>query len=320
MKIYQIALIAPFAFGLTFGLSYDLSYAAAPAKNTKSTGSAASPKKNGAPKGTTTPANRIGDNPTDPAKLSGNNWVGILPDNSKTPGMINPCIHAEQICPAPGCIPGKTCPTTKNRRNGTTQKDHNQVLQLYIAETRYGVEYSNVLTQNVKPNEGHQEIDHLISLEVGGADDVENIWPEPFQDQSGGAGDKDQIEHHSKPEMCAMLYDTNGKTSPAMSAKANEYLALMQRLIAAGFTMKGSTITGPKVSWYSLYFSEVFPKTILNPNNKDGSRVVKPGETITYWDYMQAHKQDILNLPEPSILPPDPQDPSTKNCKPPQIK
>lgn len=47
------------------------------------------------------------------------------------------------------------------------------------------------------------EIDHLVSRELGGADDVRNLWPEPY----GGpwnAHDKDRIENRLHVEVCTL--------------------------------------------------------------------------------------------------------------------
>lgn len=46
------------------------------------------------------------------------------------------------------------------------------------------------------------EIDHLVSRELGGADDLANLWPQPF---SGpwNARDKDRLENRLHKEICA---------------------------------------------------------------------------------------------------------------------
>ena len=44
------------------------------------------------------------------------------------------------------------------------------------------------------------EIDHLISLELGGANDEKNLWPQPYQGEAMNAHVKDQLEnwlHHA---------------------------------------------------------------------------------------------------------------------------
>lgn len=47
-----------------------------------------------------------------------------------------------------------------------------------------------------------QEIDHLISLELGGADDVRNLWPEKYAPVPG-AHQKDLVENYLHKQVCA---------------------------------------------------------------------------------------------------------------------
>ena len=46
------------------------------------------------------------------------------------------------------------------------------------------------------------EIDHLISRELGGADDVKNLWPESYVG-AWNAHMKDRIENRLHKEVCA---------------------------------------------------------------------------------------------------------------------
>lgn len=46
------------------------------------------------------------------------------------------------------------------------------------------------------------EIDHLISLELGGADDVKNLWPQPYYNRPA-AHEKDAVENYLHREVCA---------------------------------------------------------------------------------------------------------------------
>jgi hypothetical protein len=55
-------------------------------------------------------------------------------------------------------------------------------------------------------NRGHgrrYEVDHLIPLELGGADVRENLWPESFDTQPWNASVKDQLENYLHAEVCA---------------------------------------------------------------------------------------------------------------------
>jgi hypothetical protein len=45
-------------------------------------------------------------------------------------------------------------------------------------------------------------VDHLISRELGGADAVENLWPQPYT-QHPGAHEKDWLENRLHDEVCA---------------------------------------------------------------------------------------------------------------------
>ena len=49
----------------------------------------------------------------------------------------------------------------------------------------------------------HCEIDHLISRELGGADDEANLWPEPYGTEPWNAARKDRVENRLHKELCA---------------------------------------------------------------------------------------------------------------------
>jgi hypothetical protein len=46
------------------------------------------------------------------------------------------------------------------------------------------------------------EVDHLISLELGGSNDIRNLWPEPYAG-AGGAHAKDAIENELHARVCS---------------------------------------------------------------------------------------------------------------------
>ena len=46
------------------------------------------------------------------------------------------------------------------------------------------------------------EIDHLIGRELGGADDVKNLWPESYGGAPWNAHFKDKLENRLHIEMC----------------------------------------------------------------------------------------------------------------------
>lgn len=110
-------------------------------------------------------------------KTSGCVVNGALPDTACTPGAIFPTATKEQIC-----VPGYS----KNVRDVSTAEKN----QVYA-------EYS--ITQH---SEGQYEVDHLISLELGGSNDIANLWPEAA-DPRPGFHEKDQVENYLHDQVCS---------------------------------------------------------------------------------------------------------------------
>ncbi len=54
---------------------------------------------------------------------------------------------------------------------------------------------------------GHYEIDHLIPLELGGADVAANLWPQSYDTRPWNARVKDQLENFFHAEVCARRFD-----------------------------------------------------------------------------------------------------------------
>ena len=46
------------------------------------------------------------------------------------------------------------------------------------------------------------ELDHLISLELGGSNDIKNLWPEPYQGVDLNAHTKDRLENKLHKMVC----------------------------------------------------------------------------------------------------------------------
>jgi len=49
---------------------------------------------------------------------------------------------------------------------------------------------------------GAYEVDHLISLELGGSNDIRNLWPEPYAGRYG-AHTKDKVENYLHDQVCS---------------------------------------------------------------------------------------------------------------------
>jgi len=99
-----------------------------------------------------------------------------LPDKECSPGAIFEGITKEQIC---------TKGYSSSVRN-VPQSVKNEVYKEYGITHHYPEEY---------------EIDHLISLELGGSNNISNLWPEPA-DPIPGFHEKDLVENYLHDNLC----------------------------------------------------------------------------------------------------------------------
>jgi hypothetical protein len=109
-------------------------------------------------------------------KTSGCIAANGLPDPACTPGAVFPDATVAQIC-----TPGYS----SSVRN-VSQSDKDAV---YAA---YGI---------ASHEPGQYEVDHLISLELGGSNDIANLWPEAA-DPRPGFHEKDKIENYLHDQVC----------------------------------------------------------------------------------------------------------------------
>jgi|SRR5690349_4149264 len=103
-----------------------------------------------------------------------------LPDPVVTPGVVR-TTNAAEICASTF--------RTKPYRN-TTQHTKDQVYLEYLVKRNAGV------------CKGNCEVDHLIPLELGGLDDIKNLWPQPSQPKPG-FHEKDKLENYLRAQVCA---------------------------------------------------------------------------------------------------------------------
>lgn len=110
-------------------------------------------------------------------KTSGCMAVNGLEDKACTPGAIIDGVTKDQIC-----VPGYS----KSVRN-VPESEKNQVYLEYGITSRQSGEY---------------EVDHLISLELGGSNDISNLWPEAAQ-PIPGFHEKDKVENYLHDQVCS---------------------------------------------------------------------------------------------------------------------
>ena len=132
--------------------------------------------------------------------------------HSTTPGMAAPSrslsatsVPADQlgdpILPDPKMTPGATLPVASGDVcvSGYSKKVRNvpsSVKKQVYAE--YGI-------TSHKP--GEYEVDHLISLELGGSNSIKNLWPESYLTQPWNARVKDKLENELHDEVCSGKID-----------------------------------------------------------------------------------------------------------------
>ncbi len=119
---------------------------------------------------------------------------GSLQDKACTPGSIFPNATKEQVC-----TPGYS----KSVRNVPAD-----------LKKRVYKEYGITTHQP-----GEYEVDHLISLEIGGSNDLANLWPEAGESRPG-FHEKDQVENYLHTQVCK----GNMTLQQAQEAIANNWL------------------------------------------------------------------------------------------------
>ncbi|MFN8036159.1 MAG: phosphatase PAP2 family protein [Acidimicrobiia bacterium] len=134
--------------------------------------------------------------------------VAARPDPALTPGATDPRVTQATI-DRTICVPGYTR-TVRNVTAATKSR-------VYAA---YGIR---------SHGPGEYEIDHLIPLELGGSNDVANLWPEP-QTGPAGADTKDALENSLHRLVCS------GRIAlvRAQQAMARDWYALAQFLGGPG--------------------------------------------------------------------------------------
>lgn len=110
-----------------------------------------------------------------------------IPDLALTPGLARTDITQDTIC---------ATKWGKDERHVTALMKQ-QVFELYGMA-------GNADAQCTPDHTGRRcEIDHIVSRELGGADDVRNLWPQAYGSQPWNAGLKDRLENRLHKEVCA---------------------------------------------------------------------------------------------------------------------
>ena len=110
-------------------------------------------------------------------KTSGCRVRGALSDSACTPGAITTMATQAKICVSGYSSSVRNVPTSEKK-------------QVY---EEYGI-YSH--------RAGQYEVDHLVSLELGGSNDIANLWPEAASPKPG-FHEKDKVENYLHDQVCS---------------------------------------------------------------------------------------------------------------------
>lgn len=132
------------------------------------------------------------------------------PDPKLTPGAVLP-VTRDDIC-----VPGYT---QKVRNVPDAVKR-----QVYAA---YGI---------TSHKAGDFEVDHLISLELGGSNSPKNLWPESYKTQPWNAHVKDALENRLHADICTNQIDI----ATAQHEIATDWIGAYRRIF-------GTALPGPQV-------------------------------------------------------------------------
>ncbi len=132
-------------------------------------------------------------------KTSGCQVNGALPDTACTPGAVMET-NVQTICQSGYSGSVRNVPSS--------EKD-----QVYA---EYGI---------ASHTTGEFEVDHLVSLELGGSNDIANLWPEAASPKPG-FHEKDKVENYLHAQVCS------GKMSlaDAQYQIANNWLAVYNQM------------------------------------------------------------------------------------------
>ena len=148
-------------------------------------------------------------------KTSGCQVAGARPDPACTPGDVLPNVTKDQIC-QPGY-------STSVRDVPDSEKN-----QVYA---EYGV---------TSHTTGQYEVDHFVSLELGGSNDISNLWPEAA-DPTPGFHQKDLVENYLHEQVCQGAMTL----ADAQVAIATDWLAVYSTMTGGGQVAPPPTVEQP---------------------------------------------------------------------------
>ena len=138
----------------------------------------------------------------------------IMPNTMLTPGMINPNATVELLCNSTGANPDKS--------SGTKVRKVSKATELQVYNKYQLIDHVGYCAQSPRGC----EIDHLVSLELGGSNNSSNLWPQSY----GGmwnAVQKDTLEDKLGKLVCKGTISL----SDAQSAISTDWIQAYKKYI-----------------------------------------------------------------------------------------
>lgn len=88
---------------------------------------------------------------------------------------------------------------------------------------------------------GEYEIDHLISLELGGSNSIKNLWPESYRTESWNARTKDQLENKLHEMICSGQIDIKTAQHEIAANWIDAYKKYIQDQPRSGTSQNGNS-------------------------------------------------------------------------------
>ena len=128
---------------------------------------------------------------TDTPAASGSATTPNWGKQTKTSGCV-----AVDGRPDPACTPGDILNVTKSAicKSGYSTSVRN------VPDSEKNQVYDEYGITSHRP--GQYEVDHFVSLELGGSNDISNLWPQPASPKPG-FHEKDKVENYLHDQVCS---------------------------------------------------------------------------------------------------------------------
>jgi hypothetical protein len=179
------------------------------------------------------------------------------PDVTKTPGDIFSDVTATDVC-----------------RSGYSSSVRSvSVATKKAVYTEYGILYP--------PDSGTYEVDHFIPLELGGSNDIKNLWPEPAN-PTPGFHQKDTVENYLHKQVCNGQMTLGDAQDLIKTDWYSVFLTMGQAVLGVTQIIPTDTIITVKPTVRPTTVPVVVKPTIVPVVNASGATALCVDGTLSY--------------------------------------